>query len=100
MAESRIMSRVTRDLEVKVPKDIVQQFGIKPGDEIEWHPEGDEIRLTLSSPEKRLSVEERLAIFEESIRLQRVREQKLGSVEPAEDRGWTRDELYDRGSSD
>jgi len=53
-----------------------------------------------SDPEKRHTVEERLAIFEESIRLQRAREQKLGPIEPAEDRGWTREELYDRGGSD
>src|SRR5215212_3150655 len=44
-----------------------------------------------SDPEKPLTVEERLAIFEESIRLQRAREQKLGPIEPAEDRGWTRE---------
>ena len=100
MAESRIMSKVTSSLEVRLPEEIVRQFGIKPGDELEWLPEGDEIRLILSSPENRLSVEERLAVFEESIRLQRAREQKLGPIEPAEDRGWTREELYNRGSSD
>lgn len=100
MAESRIMSKVTRDLEVKVPEDVARLYGIKPGDEIEWQPEGDGIRLVLSSNEKRLTVEERLKLFDESVRRQREREQRRGPVEPAEERDWTREELYDRGYPD
>lgn len=100
MAQSRIMSKVTSGLALKVPQDIVQRFRIEPGDEIEWHPDGDGIRLVLSSPEKRLTSAERLELFDESVRRQRAREQRLGPVEPAEDRGWTREELYDRGDPD
>ncbi|HYO14298.1 MAG TPA: AbrB/MazE/SpoVT family DNA-binding domain-containing protein [Thermoanaerobaculia bacterium] len=91
---------MTRDLEVKVPEDIARLYRIKPGDEIEWQPDGDGIRLILSSPEEQLSVEERLKLFDESTRRQRAREQRLGPVEPTEDRGWTREELYDRGCPD
>lgn len=100
MAESRIMSKVTSDLDVKVPEDIARLYRIKPGDEIEWQPDGDGVRLILSSSEEQLSVEERLKLFDESTRRQRAREQRRGPLEPAEDRGWTREELYDRGISD
>jgi antitoxin component of MazEF toxin-antitoxin module len=94
------MSKVTNDLELKVPADIATRYGIKPGDEIEWQPEQDGILLVLSSPESRLSVEDRLNLFDESTRRQRLREQRRGPGEPAQDRGWTREELYDRGFPD
>jgi antitoxin component of MazEF toxin-antitoxin module len=94
------MSKVTSALDVKVPEDIVQLYRIKPGDEIEWQPDGDGIRLILSSSEEQLSVEERLKLFDESTRRQRAREQRQGPVEPAQERDWTREELYDRGCPD
>ena len=48
----------------------------------------------------RLSVEERLRLFDEATERQRRREARMKL--PAElptDRGWTREELYDRGKT-
>jgi AbrB family looped-hinge helix DNA binding protein len=39
------MSRVTSKLQVTVPKAIAERYGIRPGDEIDWVPAGDAIRV-------------------------------------------------------
>ncbi len=38
------MSKVTSKLQVTIPKVIAEQYGIKPGDEIEFVPAGEVIR--------------------------------------------------------
>ena len=88
------MSKVTSKLQVTLPKAIADQFGIRPGDEIEFRAAGDSIRIELTAKRKPLSLEERLRLFDESTR--RVRRRRWKGA-PPKDRGWTRDELYDRG---
>jgi AbrB family looped-hinge helix DNA binding protein len=45
------MAKVTSKRQVTVPKAIAEQYGIRPGDEIEWLPAGDAIRVVpMSSP--------------------------------------------------
>ena len=39
------MARATSKLQVTVPKTIAEQFAIRPGDEIDWIPAGDGIRV-------------------------------------------------------
>ncbi len=39
------MSKITSKLQVTIPKAIADQYGIKPGDEIEFQPAGDVIRV-------------------------------------------------------
>jgi len=39
------MSKVTSNLQVTIPKTIAEQYDIKPGDEIEFQPAGDVIRV-------------------------------------------------------
>ena len=41
----RIMPKVTSKLQLTVPKKIADQYGIRPGDELEWIPAGDSIRV-------------------------------------------------------
>src|SRR5271165_6290880 len=64
----RIMPKVTSKLQLTVPKAIADQYGIRPGDELEWIPAGDSIRVELvrskakAGPE--LTSEERLVLFD------------------------------------
>jgi AbrB family looped-hinge helix DNA binding protein len=93
------MSLVTTKLQVTVPKAIADKYQIRPGDEIEWIEAGDGIRVV---PAKALpptaDTKERLRLFDESIARQREREAAAPRGTPAvtAERGWTREELYDR----
>ena len=94
------MSKVTSKLQVTIPKALADKYGIKPGDQIDWQPLSDSIRLLLRrSTDRSLSAEERLRSFDEGTERQRQRDAANPWVgEPPADRGWTRDELYgDRG---
>ena len=89
------MSRVTSKLQVTIPKMVAERYGIEPGVEIAFEPAGDVIRVV---PPARVVRDpgERVERFEEAVARQRQRE--AGRVVPAaEDRGWTREDLYDRG---
>jgi AbrB family looped-hinge helix DNA binding protein len=97
------MSRVTSKLQVTIPKRIARQYSIKPGDEIDFVATAEGLRVvTATRPDaSRLSVAERLRLFDEAIERQRQREarMKLPAIPPT-DRGWTRAELYTRGKPD
>lgn len=99
----RIMSKVTSKLQVTIPKALAERYGIRPGDEIEWQPAGAFIRIIPpGSRRQRLTVQERLRLFDQATALQQARERALPgprATAPA-DRGWTREELYTRGSAD
>ena len=91
------MGKVTSKLQVTVPKTVADRFNIKPGDELEWTAGPDSIRVTpVRSRARRLDPAARLALFDRATARQRSREvaspPRLGAQ-----RGWTRDELYDRG---
>jgi AbrB family looped-hinge helix DNA binding protein len=94
------MAKVTSKRQVTVPKAIADRFGIRPGDEIEFLPGTDSLRLL--SPEKtRHDVEDRLRWFDQATRRQRERERKRRPAETsAIDRGWTREDLYNPDSPD
>ena len=87
------MSKVTSKLQVTVPKAIADRFGICPGDEIEFQAAGDGIRILRTENRAPLSVEERLRLFDESTK--RVRRRRWKG-KPPKDRGWTREDLYER----
>ena len=58
------MPKVTSKLQLTVPKAIADQYGIKPGDELEWIPAGESIRVELmkkSRAGQKLTQEEKLA---------------------------------------
>jgi len=95
------MSRVTSKLQVRVPRAIADKFGIKPGDEIEWQPAGESLRVLPTVRRKTTDPQARLRLFDEATRRQREREQteRVASGQVA-DRGWKREDLYDRGLSD
>jgi AbrB family looped-hinge helix DNA binding protein len=93
------MAKVTSKLQVTIPKRIADEYGIAPGDEIEFVPAGDGIRVVTGGEAPALSTEERLQLFDAATARQRDRER--GSPRPpgkaARKRGWTRTELYERG---
>lgn len=94
------MSKVTSKLQVTLPKRIAEQFGIKPGDEVEFVPAGDVIHVVPPGrrPAPQLSLEERLRLFDSSTKRQQEYEKQLPlPAEAAKKRDWTREDLYTRG---
>jgi len=90
------MTRVTGKFQITLPKRLVDAFGIHVGDEVELVAAGDVIAIVPASAAKlRLSREERLQHFDQATRRQELRSRAV--VAETEGRGWSRDELYDRG---
>ncbi|HUP20880.1 MAG TPA: AbrB/MazE/SpoVT family DNA-binding domain-containing protein [Gemmatimonadota bacterium] len=92
------MSRVTSKLQVTIPKRIADQYGIRPGDEIAWVPAGETIRVVPAGRETAdvADVARRLDLFDQAT-ARHERRREAAPPEPAADRGWTREDLYDRG---
>jgi AbrB family looped-hinge helix DNA binding protein len=91
------MSKVTSKLQVTIPKAIADQFGICPGNEIDWIPAGDGVRVVPTA--KKTGAEDtdlRLRLFDEATVRQRRRE-SAGKRPQAKNRGWKREDLYGRG---
>ena len=107
------MAKVTSKLQLTVPKAIADRYGIRPGDELEWLPAGDAIRVIPSGSRRGVqqagTVEQRLRLFDQATERQRnresvrektdvVKELSEHPVKPHEtERGWRREDLYDRG---
>ena len=103
------MGKVTSKLQLTVPKAIADQYGIRPGDELEWVPAGDSIRIELVRQKAQggheLTTEEKLELFDSNMaRIDRLQVKELAEATAKntritrENRGWTREELYeDRG---
>jgi AbrB family looped-hinge helix DNA binding protein len=89
------MARVTSKLQVTIPKAVADQYGIEPGAEIEFQPAGDTIRV-VPQPRAVRSQHDRVRLFDRLLARQRQRDAARALV-PTEQRGWTREELYDRG---
>jgi AbrB family looped-hinge helix DNA binding protein len=93
------MAKVTSKYQVTVPKAIADQYNIHPGDQIEWAPAGDTIRVIPgakeTTPEDRDS---KLRIFDQATKRQRKRS-SASAATPSHGRGWSREDLYGRGRS-
>jgi len=92
------MAKVTSKLQVTVPKTLAERYGIAPGDEIDWEAAGDAIRVVPARRRERRDVGFRLALFDKATERQRQRQRKR-PVAAARERGWTREELYQRGGA-
>lgn len=91
------MARVTSKLQVTVPKAIANAHGIKPGDEIVWASAGDVIRVVPAGGRRKVrDVAERLRLFDLASARQRRRQRGARPAKTSA-RGWTREELYERG---
>jgi AbrB family looped-hinge helix DNA binding protein len=93
------VSRITSKLQVTIPKAIAERYGIAPGDEISFVPAGDVLRVVpgVASAAPAIDVESRLRIFDQASARQALRQKRRPARRPRTDRGWTREELYDRG---
>ena len=104
------MAKVTSKLQLIIPKAIADRYEIRPGDDLEWIPAGDAIRLIPSKAFRMgahaRTVEERLELFDQSTMRQRAREANPPPQEASAEagwkpheiaRGWRREDLYTRG---
>ena len=94
------MPKVSSKLQVTVPKTIAERYDIRPGDDIRFEPAGETIRVVPANTrtqKKELDTETRLRMFDEAMARQDAREAGRTRA-PATERGWTREELYTRGS--
>jgi len=91
------MAKVTKKLQVSVPKALADEYDIRPGDDLEWQAAGDVLRVV--PPDKRArrhNLKERLELFDRATQRQHERDRQRQLPVDTE-RGWTRDELYERG---
>lgn len=100
------MSKVTSKLQLTLPKAIAEQYGIRPGDEVEWAAAEDSIRIEpvrgMARVGQHLTLQERVELFDQgSKRLDKIQADQLKKVASSKtrgaNRGWTREELYERG---
>ena len=93
------MSKVTSKLQVTVPKALAVQYGIRPGDDIRFEAAGEVMRVVPTrgrTAKEGLDIDARLRLFDAATARQRMRD--AGRQErPGDARGWTREELYERG---
>ena len=89
------MAKVTSKLQVTVPKALAERYGIEPGNEIEWEAAGDVIRVVPMRKTPRRDLGSRLRLFD--LATERVlAAAKQSSLSASADRGWSREDLYDR----
>lgn len=93
------MAKVTSKRQVTIPKSIADRYHIREGDELEFMPAGDVIRVVpAGAGTEPKPVAPRLALFDAATERQRVRERARARRRGKRvDRGWTREELYTRG---
>jgi bifunctional DNA-binding transcriptional regulator/antitoxin component of YhaV-PrlF toxin-antitoxin module len=91
------MAKVTSKLQVTVPKALADRYRIRPGDEIAWEAAGEVIRVVPASRKQPArDAAQRLRLFDQATARQQARERGQLAT-PAAERGWTREELYERG---
>ena len=90
------MAKVTSKLQVTVPKALAERFGIEPGDEVEWQAAGDAIRVVPLREKPGRDVATRLRLFDQATARQRGREKRARPAS-TRSRGWSREDLYQRG---
>ena len=102
------MAKVTSKLQITVPKALATRYGIRPGDEVRFEEAGETIRMVPANAVGSSKVpdrETRLRLFDAATERQRARRPARvfhadESGPGKQERGWTRDELYDRGRPD
>jgi AbrB family looped-hinge helix DNA binding protein len=98
------MAKVTSKLQLTIPKVVAEEYGIRPGDEVELASSGGFIRMT--PPIRRredLTAAERARLFRKLLERFRNRrkaqsEDRRAKARAEAERGWKREDLYTRGS--
>ena len=93
------MAKVTSKLQVTVPKAVAVRYGIRPGANLVFREAGEAIRVEVTggASAPRLSLEERVALFDAASERQRKRDARWRGRRFPKSRGWTREDLYTRG---
>ena len=93
------MAKVTSKYQVTVPKKIAERYSIRPGDEIDWVAAGDAIRVIPPAGRPApLDRESQLRLFDQAT--ERLRNRPVTPQQAdTRDRGWKREDLYERGRS-
>jgi len=90
------MSRVTSKFQVSIPRALAQRMGIRVGDDLAWEGVAGTLRARLAArPAARLTLRERLRLFDAATERQRRRERGR-RLPQSKGRGWTREDLYTR----
>jgi len=91
------MAKVTSKYQVTVPRKIAEEYHIRPGDDIDWVPAGDAIRVIPTRKQAAPPTPEaRLRCFDQATGRQKSRQRARSGGQPPE-RGWRREDLYGRG---
>ena len=94
------MAKVTSKYQVSVPRAIAEKYHIRPGDDIDWVPAGEVIRVI--PPGKQAAPQDRdsqLRLFDQATERHRKRRSTRAKPRLPGDRGWKRENLYGRGRS-
>lgn len=92
------MARVTSKRQVTIPKAIADRYGIEPGDEVEFVPAPEGMRVhRRDAGAIAVDVEGRLELFDRATERQRHR-QSGDSRGAGQERGWRRG-LYERAGA-
>ena len=98
LAIVRMMAKVTSKLQITVPKRLAAEVGISPGDDIDWALSGNGLHVTPAAERPgALDHASRLRLFDEATERQRRRQHGVEPTSAKRGRGWSREELYDRG---
>jgi bifunctional DNA-binding transcriptional regulator/antitoxin component of YhaV-PrlF toxin-antitoxin module len=93
------MAKVTSKYQVTLSRTIAERYGIRPGDSIDWVPAGEVIRVVPHGKnDAPLGRELQLHLFDRATERQRGR-QSARAPKPPADKGWRREDLYERGRS-
>lgn len=91
------MAKVTSKYQVTLPRRIADAYRIHPGDDIDWVPAGDVIRvIPAGKPAESQSRESRLRLFDQATERHCTRVPAHVTGQPR-NRGWKREDLYLRG---
>ena len=90
------MAKLSTDLRVTVPRALVERLGLQPGDELEWISSGESLQVLPMVRRPSRALEDRLALFDQATDRQRLREAQHPAEPAPPDRGWKREDLYDR----
>ena len=109
------MSKVTSKLQVTLPKAIADRYGVGPGSDVVFEPAGESIRVLVAREpglvhSSGMSIADKQALLDATSLRQAVRNRrhrlgrtaggrkaKTAQTGKQVGRGWTREELYDRG---
>lgn len=92
------MAKVTSKYQATVPRKIADEYHIRPGDDIDWVPAGEVIRVIPSSKQAAdQGRESQLRLFDQAT--ERHRKRPSARAARPRGRGWRREDLYRPGRS-